>query len=103
VRSYEVEQVNALWPLDIHHGSRKVLSTDGDWVKPMLLGGIDDRSRLVCHLQWYLDKTAASRGSRFMPGLQCAQCWKTARRRAPCHSIAMTFSMSARNQRLLTS
>ena len=24
----------------------------------MLLGFIDDRSRLVCHLQWYLDETA---------------------------------------------
>ena len=30
------------------------------WVKPMLLGVIDDRSRLVCHLQWYLDETAES-------------------------------------------
>ena len=26
----------------------------------MLLGVIDDRSRLVCHLQWYLDETAQS-------------------------------------------
>ena len=26
----------------------------------MLLGVIDDRSRLVCHLQWYLDETAES-------------------------------------------
>ena len=26
----------------------------------MLLGVIDDRSRLVCHLQWYLDETAHS-------------------------------------------
>jgi putative transposase len=60
VRSYEVEHVNALWHLDFHHGSRKVLTSGGDWVKPMLLGVIDDRSRLVCHLQWYLDETAAS-------------------------------------------
>ena len=60
VRSYEAEHVNALWHLDFHHGSRKVLTTGGDWVKPMLLGVIDDRSRLVCHLQWYLDETAAS-------------------------------------------
>lgn len=60
VRSYEVEHVNALWHLDFHHGSRKVLTAGGDWVKPMLLGVIDDRSRLVCHLQWYLDETAAS-------------------------------------------
>ena len=60
VRSYEVEHVNALWHLDFHHGSRKVLTTGGEWVKPMLLGVIDDRSRLVCHLQWYLDETTAS-------------------------------------------
>jgi putative transposase len=60
VRSYEVEHVNALWHLDFHHGARKVLTNGGEWVKPMLLGVIDDRSRLVCHLQWYLDETAAS-------------------------------------------
>jgi putative transposase len=60
VRSYELEHVNALWHLDFHHGARKVLTAGGDWVKPMLLGVIDDRSRLVCHLQWYLDETAAS-------------------------------------------
>lgn len=60
VRSYEVEHVNALWHLDFHHGSRKVLTSAGDWAKPMLLGVIDDRSRLVCHLQWYLDETASS-------------------------------------------
>jgi len=29
-------------------------------VTPMLMGVIDDRSRLVCHLQWYLDETAES-------------------------------------------
>jgi transposase InsO family protein len=26
----------------------------------MLMGVIDDRSRLICHLQWYLDETAES-------------------------------------------
>ena len=58
VRSFELEHVSALWHLDFHHGSRKVLNRAGTWVKPMLLGVIDDRSRLVCHLQWYLDETA---------------------------------------------
>ena len=38
----------------------KVLGRAGHWVKPLLLGVIDDRSRLVCHLQWYLDETAES-------------------------------------------
>jgi putative transposase len=60
VRSFEVDHVSALWHLDFHHASRKVLTRTGVWVKPMLLGVIDDRSRLVCHLQWYLDETAES-------------------------------------------
>ena len=60
VRSFEVDHVCALWHLDFHHGSRKVLTRAGAWVKPMLLGVIDDRSRLVCHLQWYLDESAQS-------------------------------------------
>ena len=60
VRSFEVDHVSALWHLDFHHGSRKVLTRAGVWVKPLLLGVIDDRSRLICHLQWYLDETAQS-------------------------------------------
>lgn len=60
VRSFEVEHVGALWHLDFHHGSRKVLTRGGLWATPMLLGVIDDRSRLVCHLQWVLDETAHS-------------------------------------------
>ena len=60
VRSFEVDHVSALWHLDFHHGSRKVLTHEGNWVKPLLFGVIDDRSRLVCHLQWYLDETAQS-------------------------------------------
>ena len=60
VRSFEVDHVCALWHLDFHHGSRRVLTRQGEWATPMLLGVIDDRSRLVCHLQWYLDETAES-------------------------------------------
>lgn len=60
VRSFEVDHVCALWHLDFHHGSRRVLTRAGVWVTPMLMGVIDDRSRLVCHLQWYLDETAES-------------------------------------------
>lgn len=51
VRSFEVDHVAALWHLDFHHAARKVLTRTGTWVKPLLLGVIDDRSRLVCHLQ----------------------------------------------------
>jgi putative transposase len=52
-RSYEVECVNALWHCDFHDGSRQVLTKKGDLVTPQLFGCIDDRSRLICHLQWY--------------------------------------------------
>lgn len=58
VRSFEAEHVNGLWHWDIHHGSRKVLTARGEWIKPLLLGVLDDRSRLACHLQWYLAETA---------------------------------------------
>jgi len=58
IRSYESEYVNALWHLDFHHGSRPVLRPCGSWVHPLLLGILDDRSRLCCHLQWYLAEGA---------------------------------------------
>lgn len=58
VRSFEVEHVGALWHLDFHHAKRCVLTRAGVWVKPLLFGCIDDRSRLICHLQWYLDESA---------------------------------------------
>lgn len=58
VRSYESEYVNALWHWDCHHGSRKVLTPRGEWLTPILFGVVDDRSRLACHLQWYLAENA---------------------------------------------
>jgi transposase InsO family protein len=60
VRSFEATHVHGLWHLDYHQGSRSVLTPKGQWVHPQLLGILDDRSRLCCHLQWYLDETAES-------------------------------------------
>jgi transposase InsO family protein len=57
-RSFEVTHVHALWHLDFHVGSRKVLLPSGEWKVPLALGVLDDCSRLCCHLQWYLDETA---------------------------------------------
>ncbi|MGH7644467.1 MAG: IS481 family transposase [Gemmatimonadales bacterium] len=54
VRSYEAAYVHGLWHLDFHSGSKKVLTAGGDWATPQLLGVLDDRSRLACHVQWYL-------------------------------------------------
>ena len=42
----------------MHHSSRRVLTPSGEWVTPILLGFLDDHSRLGCHLQWYLAETA---------------------------------------------
>jgi putative transposase len=53
IRSYEVEYVLQLLHLDFHHGSRKVLTRSGQWITPLVVGFIDDRSRFLCHAQWY--------------------------------------------------
>lgn len=57
VRSYEAVATHALWHLDFHHAQRQVLDANGNWHTPILLGILDDRSRLCCHLQWYLHET----------------------------------------------
>jgi len=54
VRSYEAEYVNGLWHWDGHESSLKVLTPRGEWESPVLIGVLDDRSRLACHMQWYL-------------------------------------------------
>jgi len=58
IRSFENPYVNGLWHLDFHHGSRRVLLSSGQWTVPILLGILDDHSRLCCHAQWYLAEGA---------------------------------------------
>lgn len=70
VRSFEMDHVNALWHLDFHHGSHLILGRDGKWHKPLLLAILDDRSRLICHAQWYLDETTETLVHGFMQALQ---------------------------------
>ena len=57
-RSFEVKYVHGLWHADFHTGSRRVLVPSGHWQPCHLLGVLDDRSGLGCHLQWYLQQTA---------------------------------------------
>ena len=59
VRSYEAEYVNSLWHWDGHEGSLQVLTPRAEYVTPILIGVLDDRSRLACHLQWYLGQERA--------------------------------------------
>ena len=70
VRSFEMEYVHSLWHLDFHHSSRKIVTKDGKWIKPLLLAIGDDHSRLVCHAQWYLDETTESLVHGFTQALQ---------------------------------
>lgn len=70
VRSYEVDYVHGLWHLDFHHGSRKLITAEGQWVTPLLLAVIDDHSRIICHAQWYLDETAETLVHGFSQALQ---------------------------------
>ena len=53
VRSFEATHIGALFHLDGHQGSLKVLNRHGEWITPIALCVIDDCSRLICHLQWY--------------------------------------------------
>lgn len=70
VRSFEVDHVHTLWHLDFHHGSCRILGRDGQWHKPLLLAILDDRSRLICHAQWYFDETAETLVHGFTQALQ---------------------------------
>lgn len=42
VRSYEMEHVNALWHCDFHEGSLDVLTSTGQWERPILFAALDD-------------------------------------------------------------
>ena len=58
IRSYEVEFVGQLWHMDFHKGSRMVLTEAGQFEQPICMAIVDDKSRLVCHVQWFLNETA---------------------------------------------
>jgi len=58
VRGYESAYVHALWHLDFHEGSLRVIEPDGCWYSPHVLGILDDCSRSCSHIQWYLNETA---------------------------------------------
>ncbi len=58
VRGFESSRVHALRHLDFHHGGRRVAAARVAWHTPKALCILDDRSRLCCHIQRYLDETA---------------------------------------------
>jgi len=58
IRSYEVEYVGQMWHMDFHKGSRMIVDENGEFKTPICMAIIDDKSRLVCHAQWYINETA---------------------------------------------
>jgi len=54
---FEVEYVGALLHTDYHHGSFQVVTNNGSMKTPLAVAYIDDRSRFICHIQWYLEET----------------------------------------------
>ena len=57
-RGWEKSHVHALWHLDFKDSPLPVITRTGERKHPHVLGVIDNRSRLACHLQWYLDEGA---------------------------------------------
>ena len=83
VRSYEAEYVGGLWHWDYHHGSRKVVSAQGEWVTPVLFGVLDDRSRLwpaTCSGTWTrTPRTPPTLWRRRSRSAACCQCPRSGR------------------------
>lgn len=70
VRSFENDFVNGLWHLDFHHCSRSVLTRPGEWKVPLALAILDDHSRLICHMQWYLSESTEDLVHGFIQAIQ---------------------------------
>lgn len=58
VRSFEASHVHGLWHLDFHQGRLPIIDAHGRHHKPLALCVLDDRSRVCCHIQWFLHETA---------------------------------------------
>lgn len=58
MRSFEVESVHRLWQLAFTKAPARCFAKRRVNEAPVLLGILDDRSRLACHLQWYLVEMA---------------------------------------------
>jgi len=56
VRRFEMTHAHALWHFDFHQGSRRVLLADGTYVTPQLVAFLDDHTRVISHIQWYLNE-----------------------------------------------
>lgn len=71
-RSFESATVNGLFHLDFHEGSRSVLLPDGTLATVECFAMLDDRSRYVCHAQWYFQEETETLVHGVQQGLQKA-------------------------------
>lgn len=71
-RSFESATVNGLFHLDFHEGSRSVLLPDGSYSTVDCFAMLDDRSRYVCHAQWYFEEETETLVHGVQQGLQKA-------------------------------
>jgi putative transposase len=69
-RGWEMSHVHALWHLDFKDSPLSVLTQKGERIFPHLFGAIDNRSRLICHLQWYFNEGAEQFTHGLGQGLQ---------------------------------
>ena len=46
------------------------MTAQGEWATPLLFGVLDDRSRLACHLQWYLEENAENTAHALAQAIQ---------------------------------
>jgi len=58
IRSFESEYVHGLWHLDFHVCKRRIMDSHGRLFTPRAFCVMDDKSRVCCHLQWYLSESA---------------------------------------------
>jgi len=56
IRSFEATHAHALWHFDFHKASRRIVDAEGKWHTPIVLAFLDDHTRLVSHIQWYLSE-----------------------------------------------
>ncbi len=47
-----------------------MVTRDAKWKIPLLFGVLDDRSRLACHIQWYLDEVTETLVHGLSQGIQ---------------------------------
>jgi transposase InsO family protein len=69
-RGWEMSYVHALWHLDFKDGWLPVLTRSGEWQHPHAFGTLDNRSRVACHLQWYLAEGSQELSHGLGQGLQ---------------------------------